>query len=58
MRNKIVGEWGETGGLILTHWQVETVSRRLEDYNSVAIGQDFGLMVVAPGTVMCAGNTW
>jgi len=37
-----LGEWGETGGLILHNWTVEDISQNLDDYDSVAIGQDFG----------------
>lgn len=37
-----LGEWGETEGLILTNWEVKSISTDEEDYDSVAIGQDFG----------------
>lgn len=37
-----LGEWGEIGGLILHNWEVKEVSQNLEDYDDVAIGQDFG----------------
>lgn len=37
-----LGEWGEIGGLILHNWAVNTVSQNLNDYDDVAIGQDFG----------------
>ena len=37
-----LGEWGELGGLILTNWTVEEISRRREDYDAVYLGQDFG----------------
>ena len=37
-----LGEWGETGGLILRGWEVQECSQSLEDYDDVAIGQDFG----------------
>jgi len=37
-----LGEWGETGGLILKNWEVEEISQNLQDYDDVAIGQDFG----------------
>lgn len=37
-----LGEWGETGGLILHNWAVEDISQNIDDYDSVAIGQDFG----------------
>ena len=37
-----LGEWGEIGGLILNNWEVKEVSQNLNDYDDVAIGQDFG----------------
>lgn len=37
-----LGEWGEIGGLILHNWEVREVSKNLNDYDDVAIGQDFG----------------
>lgn len=37
-----LGEWGETAGLILHNWIVEEVSQNFDDYDDVAIGQDFG----------------
>lgn len=37
-----LGEWGEIGGLILHNWEIKEVSRNLNDYDDVAIGQDFG----------------
>ena len=37
-----LGEWGEIGGLILNNWEVREVSQNLNDYDDVAIGQDFG----------------
>lgn len=37
-----LGEWGEVGGLILHNWQVGDISQDLNDYDAVAIGQDFG----------------
>lgn len=37
-----LGEWGEIGGLILHNWKIKEVSRNLNDYDDVAIGQDFG----------------
>ena len=37
-----LGEWGEIGGLILQNWEVSEVSQNLNDYDDVAIGQDFG----------------
>lgn len=37
-----LGEWGEIGGLILHNWEVQEVSQNLNDYDDIAIGQDFG----------------
>lgn len=37
-----LGEWGEIGGLILHNWKIEEVSQNLNDYDDIAIGQDFG----------------
>ena len=37
-----LGEWGEIGGLILHNWKIEDISQNLNDYDDVAIGQDFG----------------
>ena len=37
-----LGEWGEIGGLILHNWDVKDISQNLNDYDDVAIGQDFG----------------
>ena len=37
-----LGEWGEVGGLILTNWVAEEISQDINDYDSVALGQDFG----------------
>ena len=37
-----LGEWGEIGGLILKNWEVKEISLNLNDYDDVAIGQDFG----------------
>lgn len=37
-----LGEWGEIGGLILHNWTVEDISQNLNNYDDVAIGQDFG----------------
>lgn len=37
-----LGEWGEIGGLILHNWEVAECSMNLEDYDDIAIGQDFG----------------
>lgn len=37
-----LGEWGEIGGLILHNWEIKEVSLNLNDYDDIAIGQDFG----------------
>lgn len=37
-----LGEWGEIGGLILHNWEVREISQNLNDYDDIAIGQDFG----------------
>lgn len=37
-----LGEWGEIGGLILHNWEIKELSQNLNDYDDVAIGQDFG----------------
>lgn len=37
-----LGEWGEIGGLILHNWETRDVSLNLNDYDDIAIGQDFG----------------
>jgi len=37
-----LGEWGEIGGLILHNWEIKDVSQNLNDYDDIAIGQDFG----------------
>lgn len=37
-----LGDWGEVGGLILSNWQAKEVSQDLNDYDDVALGQDFG----------------
>lgn len=37
-----LGEWGEIGGLILHNWEVKEISTELQDYDDIAIGQDFG----------------
>ena len=37
-----LGEWGEIGGLILHNWEVSDISLDLNDYDDIAIGQDFG----------------
>lgn len=37
-----LGEWGEIGGLILHKWEIREISQNLNDYDDIAIGQDFG----------------
>ena len=37
-----LGEWGEIGGLILRNWEVKEISQNFNDYDDIAIGQDFG----------------
>lgn len=37
-----LGKWGEVGGLILHNWEVADISLDLDDYDDVALGQDFG----------------
>ena len=37
-----LGEWGEIGGLILQNWEVKDISLDFNDYDDIAIGQDFG----------------
>lgn len=37
-----LGEWGEIGGLIFHNWEVADISQNLNDYDDIAIGQDFG----------------
>lgn len=37
-----LGEWGEIGGLILHNWEIQEISDNLNDYDDIAIGQDFG----------------
>lgn len=37
-----LGEWGEIGGLILHNWEIQDISQEVNDYDDVAIGQDFG----------------
>lgn len=37
-----LGEWGEIGGLILKNWEVADISQDMQDYDDIAIGQDFG----------------
>lgn len=37
-----LGEWGESGGLILKNFQVKEISTDFGYYDDIAIGQDFG----------------
>ena len=37
-----LGEWGETGGLILTNYKIEDVSKDFQMYDRVLYAQDFG----------------
>ena len=37
-----LGEWGEIGGLILHNWEIKDISQNVNDYDDVALGQDFG----------------
>ena len=37
-----LGEWGEIGGLILHNWEISDISQNLNDYDDIALGQDFG----------------
>lgn len=37
-----LGEWGEIGGLIFHNWEVKDISQNIDDYDGVAVGQDFG----------------
>ena len=37
-----LGEWGEIGGLILHNWDIADISQNINDYDDIAIGQDFG----------------
>ena len=37
-----LGEWGEIGGLILKNWEIKEIPLNLNDYDDIAIGQDFG----------------
>lgn len=37
-----LGEWGEIGGLILHNWEIRDISQNINDYDDIAIGQDFG----------------
>lgn len=37
-----LGDWGEVGGLILSNWQAINCDKNLDNYDDVALGQDFG----------------
>lgn len=37
-----LGDWGEIGGLIFHNYEVKEISTNFDDYDDVAIGQDFG----------------
>lgn len=37
-----LGEWGETGGLILTNYRIEDISQSFDSYDRVLYAQDFG----------------
>lgn len=37
-----LGNWGEIGGLILHNWEIKDISTNINDYDDVAVGQDFG----------------
>ncbi|MGN0613184.1 MAG: PBSX family phage terminase large subunit [Porcipelethomonas sp.] len=37
-----LGEWGETGGLIFRNWETRELSMNFNDYDDIAVGQDFG----------------
>lgn len=37
-----LGEWGEIGGLILHNWKIKEISQEVDDYDDIAVGQDFG----------------
>lgn len=37
-----LGEWGEIGGVILKNWETAEISLNLNDYDDIALGQDFG----------------
>lgn len=37
-----LGEWGEVSGLVLYNWKAKELSQDINDYDDVAIGQDFG----------------
>lgn len=37
-----LGEWGIVSGLILRNWEVKDISQDLNDYDDIAMGQDYG----------------
>lgn len=37
-----LGEWGEIGGIILNNWRIEDIPREFNNYDDIALGQDFG----------------
>lgn len=37
-----LGDWGEIGGIILHNVEIRELSQNLDDYDDIAIGQDFG----------------
>lgn len=37
-----LGEWGETAGLIFHNWETADISQNTENYDAIALGQDFG----------------
>lgn len=37
-----LGNWGEIGGLILHNWEVKEITQDVQQYDDIAIGQDFG----------------
>ena len=42
-----LGNWGELGGLILTNYEVKEFDTSINNFDSMANGQDFGL-IIAP----------
>lgn len=37
-----LGDWGELGGVILSNYEVKSISQNFDDYDDISIGQDFG----------------
>lgn len=37
-----LGDWGEIGGIILHNVEIRELSQNIDDYDDIAIGQDFG----------------